>query len=375
MRILSIFGTRPEAIKLAPVIQAVGAAREVTQAICVTGQHGEILDEVLQLFGLRPDYDLAVLRAGQSLTDLAATALAGAGRAIIDFKPDWVLVQGDTTSALAGALAAFYQKVPVAHVEAGLRTGTLDAPWPEEANRRLIAQLAAVHFAPTPLAAENLKREGIAAEAILVTGNTVIDALNSIAGQIDAMPALAAHGPVLDARRRLILVTGHRRENMDGGLEQVCRALVQIAARGDVQVLFAVHPNPAVRQTVDQVLAQTPNIHCIPPQDYRTFVGLMRRAHFIITDSGGIQEEAPALGTPVLVTRAATERPEAAAAGCAWLVGTQTEALVSAATVLLDDPRTHAAMAQVQTPFGDGRAAAAIARWLTGTRSRSHLSR
>ena len=367
-RILSIFGTRPEAIKLAPVVQALAQTPGVTHATCVTGQHRQMLDAVLQVFALTPDYDLDIMRPGQDLTHVTTAVLDGVGRVLDDFRPDWVIVQGDTTTAMAGALAGFYRKARIAHVEAGLRTGNIHSPWPEEMNRKLVGQLADVHFAPTQTAAANLRREGIADADILVTGNTVIDALQWVARRLDAEPALeeafSARFPFLDPARRLILVTGHRRENFDGGLERVCQALAQIGRRPDVQIVYPVHLNPNVQKTAQAVLGDAAAVHLIEPQDYLPFAWLLRRAHLIITDSGGIQEEAPGLGKPVLVTRDTTERPEAIEAGTARLIGTQSEALIAAATQLLDEPDAYAAMVQARNPFGDGHAAERIARHL-----------
>ncbi len=366
-KILSIFGTRPEAIKLAPVVTAFEKDREIIHAICVTGQHREMLDSVLAVFGLKPEFDLDIMKPGQDLAYVTNAVLEGVTRVIERFEPDWVVVQGDTTTALAGALAAFYARVKVAHVEAGLRTGNIHSPWPEEMNRRLIGQLASVHFSPTEIAGDNLRREGVAESALLVTGNTVIDALVEVAGRLDQDADLQGHFgsrfPFLNPDRRMILVTGHRRENFSGGLENMCRALVEIAKRGDVDIVYPVHLNPNVQKTAQVVLADSPAIHLIDPQDYLPFVYLMRMSHIIVTDSGGIQEEAPALGKPVLVTRDTTERPEAVMAGTAKLIGTSTQALVEAITILLDDQQAYSEMAQATNPFGDGHAATRILDW------------
>jgi UDP-N-acetylglucosamine 2-epimerase len=364
LHILTIVGTRPEAIKLAPVILALARTEAVRQTVCVTGQHRQMLDQVLAVFGLRPDHDLAIMRPGQDLTHVTTAVLEGVGRVLDQEKPDWVIVQGDTTTAFAASLAAFYRQIDVAHVEAGLRTGNIYSPWPEEMNRRLTGQIARLHFPPTEAAAANLRREGVEESRMLVTGNTVIDALQWVAARLDADPVLAARLAEtfswLDPTRRLILVTGHRRENFDGGLARVCAALAQLAARGDVEIVYPVHLNPTVQQTAAAVLAGSPGVHLIEPQDYLPFVYLMRRAYLIVTDSGGIQEEAPGLGKPVLVTRDTTERPEAIAAGTARLVGTDTAAIVAAATELLDDAGAYGRMAQAANPFGDGRAAERI---------------
>jgi UDP-N-acetylglucosamine 2-epimerase (non-hydrolysing) len=364
VHVLTIFGTRPEAIKLAPVVQAFAAQAGVRHTLCVTGQHRQMLDQVLRIFDLTPDHDLDIMKPGQDLTHVTTAVLEGLGPVLDAVRPDWVIVQGDTTTAFAASLAAFYRQISVAHVEAGLRTGNIYSPWPEEMNRQLTGRIARVHFPPTDAAADNLRREGVPADRLLVTGNTVIDALQWVAARLDADPALSARFAEefrwLDPSRRLVLVTGHRRENFDGGLARVCEALAQLAARGDVQIVYPVHLNPKVQATANQVLANSPAVHLIPPQDYLPFVHLMRRAHLIVTDSGGIQEEAPGLGKPVLVTRDTTERPEAIAAGTARLVGTDAAALVAAATELLDTPAAYAAMAQAKNPFGDGRASARI---------------
>lgn len=365
MRVLTVFGTRPEAIKLAPVIRRLEATPGVVHAACVTGQHREMINPVLSFFGIIPAFDLQVMTPGQDPGTVASAALADVSEAIDAFRPDWVVVQGDTSSALAGALAGFYRKCRIAHVEAGLRTGRLDAPWPEEGNRRLIAPLAALHFPPTLRAAANLRREGVSRARLHVTGNTVIDALQFAARRLQADSALradlASRFAYLDSAKRLVLMTGHRRENFNGGLERVCRAVAQVVReRPDVEFVFPVHLNPQVRRAAHEALCGCARVHLIEPQPYLPFVHLMQRAHVIITDSGGIQEEAPALGKPVLVTRETTERPEAVEAGAARLVGTSTEALVSALNDLLDNPQAYRAMAQARLPFGDGQAARRI---------------
>jgi UDP-N-acetylglucosamine 2-epimerase (non-hydrolysing) len=364
LRLLTVFGTRPEAIKLAPVVLALTAAPGVSHTLCVTGQHRQMLDQVLAIFGLAPDHDLDIMRPGQDLTYVTTAVLEKLGVVLDEVRPDWVIVQGDTTTAFAASLAAFYRRISVAHVEAGLRTGNIYSPWPEEMNRRLTGQIARLHFPPTEAAAANLRQEGVAEGRILVTGNTVIDALRMVSARLEADRALAerfaADFSFLDPARRLILVTGHRRENFAGGLEQVCRALAVLAARGDVEIVYPVHMNPEVQRTAQAVLAGNPAVHLIPPLDYLPFVYLMRRSHLIITDSGGIQEEAPGLGKPVLVTRDTTERPEAITAGTARLVGTSREGLIAAASALLDDPAAYAAMAEARNPFGDGHAAGRI---------------
>lgn len=369
MRALTVFGTRPEAIKLAPVVQALESASGIEHFTCVTGQHRQMLDQVLETFKIKPQFDLNLMRPGQDLTHVTSAALAGVGDVIDRVKPDWLLVQGDTTTAFASALAAFYRKVKVAHVEAGLRTGNIYSPWPEEMNRKLVSQLTTMHFPPTELAASNLRREAVPESAIRITGNTVIDALQWVVARLSSDKDFAAKMDsqfgFLDSAKRLILVTGHRRENFDGGLERVCVALRRLAERGDVEIVYPVHLNPHVQETARRVLANHPSVHLIPPLDYVPFVALMRHAFLIITDSGGIQEEAPGLGKPVLVTRDTTERPEAITAGTARLVGTETEGLVAAANELLDDRAAYNHMAQARNPFGDGHAAARVVETLT----------
>ena len=364
MRALSVFGTRPEAIKLAPVILAMRAHPEIEHFICVTGQHRQMLDSVLQTFDIKPHFDLDIMRPNQDLAHVTATVMTDMGPVLDEVKPDWVLVQGDTTTAFVAALAAFYRKAKVAHVEAGLRTGNIYSPWPEEMNRKLLTQVASLHLAPTRKAADNLRHEAVPDKDILVTGNTVIDALQWVVKKMGEDADFARHAegvfPPIDPKRRLILVTGHRRENFDGGLERVCVALRKLAERGDVQIIYPVHLNPRVRSVAQTVLANHPAIHLIEPVDYLPFVAAMRRAYLIVTDSGGIQEEAPGLGKPVLVTRDTTERPEAIEAGTARLVGTATESLLESANELLDDAAAYRRMAQAKNPFGDGKASERI---------------
>ncbi len=364
MRVLTVFGTRPEAIKLAPVVLAFADAHAVEHAMCVTGQHREMLDQVMEVFGLTPEFDLNIMKPGQSLTHITTAVLNGLGRVIDEFQPDWLIVQGDTTTAFSGALAAFYRRVQVAHVEAGLRTGNILSPWPEEMNRKLLTQLASVHFPPTEIAAKNLRREGVADDVQLVTGNTVIDALQWVAKRFSEDAALDAEFSdrfdFIDPAKRLILVTGHRRENFEGGLARVCTALAKIARRDDVQIIYPVHLNPHVQKIAKAVLLGSPAVHLIDPLDYLPFVYLMRKSYMIITDSGGIQEEAPGLGKPVLVTRDTTERPEAIESGTARLIGTSSEGLIAAASELLDDQTAYNAMATARNPFGDGHAAGRI---------------
>ncbi len=367
--ILIVAGTRPEAIKIAPLLPALRAHRDrVNTEVCVTRQHVELLDPVLKQFDIRPRFDLALMRPNQTLAELTARALTGLDAIYAEFAPSVVVVQGDTTTALSAALAAFYRRIPVAHVEAGLRTADLLAPWPEELNRRLTGVMAALHFAPTPRARDNLLREGVPPERVHVTGNTVVDALLGVVRDIradrDLEASLAAKFPFLDAGRRMILVTGHRRESFGGGFERICRALALLARRGDVQIVYPVHLNPNVREPVHGILGGLADVHLIEPVDYLSFVYLMTRSHLIVSDSGGVQEEAPSLGKPVLVLRDVTERQEAVDAGVVRLVGTDVDTIVSEASRLLDDAAEYAKMARAVNPFGDGRAAERIARIL-----------
>jgi len=371
MNILSVFGTRPEAIKMAPVVTALAATPGVRSRICVTGQHRQMLDQVLELFAIRPDHDLALMKPGQDLTDVTCAALTGLRSILAIEKPDLVLVQGDTTTAFAGALAAFYQRIPVGHIEAGLRTGDLAAPWPEEGNRCLVSRITRWHFAPTVLSRDNLLREGIAPASIHVTGNTVIDALLQVVARINGDTALASRLdsalPSTPAGKRLVLVTGHRREHFGAGFEAICTALATLAARGDVHIVYPVHLNPQVQEPVRRILAGITGVELIAPLDYLPFVRLMSRADLIITDSGGVQEEAPSLGKPVLVMRDTTERPEAVEAGTVRLVGTDAARIVAEANTLLDDPAAYAAMSRAHNPYGDGKATTRIIAALLGT--------
>lgn len=357
------FGTRPEAIKMAPVVEALKAQPGIETIVAVTAQHRHMLDQVLELFGIVPDIDLDVMAPDQTLAGLFARLLQGMSGALQQARPDLLLVHGDTSTTLASALAAFYERVPVGHVEAGLRTGDMQAPWPEEANRRLTAPLTHLHFAPTATARANLEAEGIR-ERIFVTGNTVIDALLEVVARIRSETALAAELDArfrfLDPAKRLVLVTGHRRENFGGGFEQICLALRDIASRPDVQVVYPVHLNPNVQGPVNSLLSDVPGIHLIAPQDYLPFVYLMDRSDVILTDSGGIQEEAPSLGKPVLVMRETTERPEAVDAGTVRLVGTDPARIIGETTRLLDDSEAYAEMARAHNPYGDGQAARRI---------------
>lgn len=374
MKILVVFGTRPEAIKMAPVVRALKATAGLEVHVCVTGQHRQMLDQVLELFAIVPDVDLNIMKPGQDLTDITAHILIALRDVLAAGQYDRLLVHGDTTTTMAAALAAFYARVPVGHVEAGLRTGNFFAPWPEEMNRSVVGRIADLHFAPTETARTALLAENVAPGRIHVTGNTVIDALQEVVARLEGAAGLqadlAARFDFLDADpargRRMILVTGHRRENFGQGFEQICLALKHIAATRDVQVVYPVHLNPNVQEPVRRILGDAPAVHLIPPQDYLPFVWLMNRAHLIITDSGGVQEEAPALGKPVLVMRDTTERPEALAAGTVRLVGTDAARIETETLRLLDDPEAYAEMARALNPYGDGQAAQRIAAVLRG---------
>ena len=349
---------------MAPILRRLSDTPGVQSLVCVTAQHRQMLDQVLDLFGIVPDRDLDIMRDGQGLTYITTSVLERLGEVYRELKPDRVLVQGDTTTTFAAALAAFYEKIPAGHVEAGLRTGNVFSPWPEEMNRRLTTAIADLHFPPTEKSRANLLREGVDPARIVVTGNTVIDALLDAVAMLEADPARAAALdaalPPLQPAKRLIVTTGHRRENFAGGLERVGLGLRRLADRGDVEIIYPVHLNPNVQAPAQKVLGGHPAIHLIPPLDYLPFVNLMRRADLIITDSGGIQEEAPSLGKPVLVTRDTTERPEAVEAGTVELVGTDTELLVARASRLLDDRSAYEAMSYAHNPYGDGRAAIRI---------------
>ncbi|MBY0583281.1 MAG: UDP-N-acetylglucosamine 2-epimerase (non-hydrolyzing) [Sphingomonas sp.] len=363
--ILVIFGTRPEAIKLFPLVHALQSQPGVSVKCCVTAQHRGMLDQVLALSAIVPDYDLDLMQPGQTLDALTARLLTELGSVIDAVKPDRVVVQGDTATAMAGALAAYYRKVPVAHVEAGLRSHDIYQPWPEEVNRKIISTIADLHFAPTETAARALRAENVADGAIHVTGNTVIDALHATNALIATHPSLTADIDAIIARfdgRKLIVVTTHRRENFGEGMEAIARAVNRIAERDDVAVIFPVHPNPNVREPMAALLAQRANVAIIDPLDYPQFVRLLSCCHLVLSDSGGVQEEAPAFGKPVLVMRDTTERPEGVAAGTARLVGTAEKRIVTEVTLLLTDPAAYAAMSHAHNPFGDGQAAGRIAR-------------
>nr|UKE85379.1 UDP-N-acetylglucosamine 2-epimerase (non-hydrolyzing) [Pectobacterium sp. PL152] len=361
MKVLTVFGTRPEAIKMAPLVHALAQDGAFESKICVTAQHREMLDQVLRLFDITPDYDLDIMRPGQGLSEISCRILSGLEPVMAEFKPDLVLVHGDTTTTLATSLAAFYQRIPVGHVEAGLRTGNLYSPWPEEANRKLTGHLAMYHFAPTENSRQNLLREHLSERHIFVTGNTVIDALfwvrDRILGDATLRHSLDEKYAFLDDNKKLILVTGHRRESFGGGFERICSALADIARRHpEVQIVYPVHLNPNVSEPVNRILSGIDNVMLIAPQDYLPFVYLMNRSYMILTDSGGIQEEAPSLGKPVLVMRDTTERPEAVEAGTVKLVGTDVASIVEAVSMLLTDDEAYQAMSRAHNPYGDGQA-------------------
>ena len=367
-KLLIVFGTRPEALKCFPVARAALTRPDLVTEICVTAQHREMVDSVINLTGLPVDYDLDAMQPGQTLFDVTTRVLTGMQTVLEQSKPDIVMVQGDTTTAMSAALAAFYKRIPVAHVEAGLRSHNIDSPFPEELNRRIAGDIATWHFAPTPEARDNLLAEGKDPNRIFVTGNTVIDTLLYFSDRVDTDLALnaelASRFPFLDAGKKLILVTGHRRENHGGGIERICTALKVLATRGDVQIVYPVHPNPQVRSVVQAQLHGVPNVFLIDPQDYLPFLYLQKHSYLVLTDSGGVQEEAPSLGKPVLVLRENTERPEGVAGGTARLVGTEVDLIVSNATRLLDDPSAYRGMAERHNPYGDGRASARILKEL-----------
>lgn len=360
-RVLLIFGTRPEAIKLCPLIEALQQEPAIETLVCVTAQHRQMLDRVLAVFGVKPDFDLDLMQPGQTLSALSARLIGGLEKVFADARPSLAVVQGDTTTTLCGALCAFYARVPIAHVEAGLRTFDMEAPFPEEMNRVLAGRLATLHFAATQWSAQNLRREGVSDGCIEVTGNTGVDAVLSICSALESGRLSGVDIP-LDSSRKLIVVTAHRRESFGEGFVSICQALADLAQRDDVQIVWPVHPNPNVRRTVDEVLRDRPNILLIDPLDYLPFVDLMRRSYLIITDSGGVQEEGPSLGKPILVLRQKTERPEAVEAGTVKLVGTDRAAIVREAVRLLESSVDYERMARLHNPYGDGHASERIAK-------------
>ncbi|HEA3128899.1 TPA: UDP-N-acetylglucosamine 2-epimerase (non-hydrolyzing) [Aeromonas hydrophila] len=369
-RVLIVFGTRPEAIKMAPIVKAFQANRKVDVRVCVTGQHREMLDQVLNLFEIEPEYDLNIMKPGQDLTDVTTAILQGLKPVFAEFKPDRILVHGDTATSFAATLAAYYHRIAVGHVEAGLRTGNIYSPWPEEGMRRLTGGIADQHYTPTISSLKNLIMENIAPETIFVTGNSVIDALIEVSHRIDKnvgmKSELAARFPFLDQSKKLILVTGHRRENHGDGFERICKALAILAKRDDVQIVYPVHLNPNVQEPVNRNLKGLDNVHLIEPQDYLPFVYLMKQSYLILTDSGGIQEEAPTLGKPVLCMRDTTERPAAVKAGTVRLVGTCDETIVAETVRLLDDELAYQVMSHANNPYGDGRTSQRIVEAVIG---------
>lgn len=374
--VMVVFGTRPEAIKMAPVVKALAGSRKLACRLCVTGQHRDMVDQALRAFDLTPHYDLNLMSPRQDLTDVTSRVLIGMRKVLAEERPSLVLVHGDTTTALAAAMAAYYQQIPVGHVEAGLRTNDIYSPWPEEINRQVAGRIARLHFAPTARARENLLAENVEESRIFVTGNTIVDALRWVCERLNGDPngmgpgiaSLCRELSLNGDQRRIILVTGHRRESWGEGLENVCSALAAIAeSHPDVSIVYPVHLNPRVREPVTAKLHAISNIHLLSPIDYLSFVFLMSRCYFIVTDSGGIQEEAPSLGKPVLVTRATTERPEAVEAGAVRLVGTDRDRIVHEATLLLDHHDLYERMSNAQSPFGDGHAAERIRSILEST--------
>ncbi|MEP4484829.1 MAG: UDP-N-acetylglucosamine 2-epimerase (non-hydrolyzing) [Halioglobus sp.] len=362
--ILTIFGTRPDAIKMAPVVKAIEEEPSLISRVCVTAQQREMLDQVLNLFEITPDYDLDLMTNNQNLADLTARVVTGLQDVLSEIRPDLVLVHGDTTTTMAASLASFYQRIPVGHVEAGLRTNNIYSPWPEEINRQITSRITTLNFAPTKLSRQNLLDENIDDSSIAVTGNTVIDALLSVVEKIQSdvnlQTELDFQLPTIDEDKRLILVTGHRRENFGEGFLNICRALHELADNPRLQIIYPVHLNPNVKGPVHEALGDHDNIQLIEPLDYLPFVHLMNKAHIILTDSGGIQEEAPSLGKPVLVMRDTTERPEALDEGTVRLVGTEKNKIVSEANRLLDSKNEYQIMARAHNPYGDGKAASRI---------------
>ncbi len=369
MKVLTVFGTRPEAIKMAPLVHALNMNVRVHSKVCVTAQHREMLDQVLDLFEITPDYDLNIMTPGQTLNDVTAKILIELRKILQEFQPDVVLVHGDTATTFATSLAAYYEKIPIGHVEAGLRTGDIYSPWPEEANRKLTGVLATYHFAPTEISRENLLAEGIVPENILVTGNTVIDALLQVVKKIEQdaglQKKLKSNYPFLDEQKDIVVVTGHRRENFGKGFEGICHAIALVASeKPDVQFVYPVHLNPNVREPVNRLLTGLNNVHLIEPMEYLPFVNLMRLSTVILTDSGGIQEEAPSLGKPVLVMRETTERPEAVEAGTVKLVGTNQQSIVTSLLELLKKENEYHKMSKAHNPYGDGKSSQKILKFL-----------
>jgi len=360
-KVLTVFGTRPEAIKMAPLVKKLGEASNFNSKVCVTAQHREMLDQVLELFEIVPDYDLDLMKPGQDLTGITCGILKGLQKVLREFEPDYVLVHGDTATTISASLAAYFEQVKVGHVEAGLRTGNIYSPWPEEGNRKLTGAIANIHFSPTETSKQNLIKEGVPPEAICETGNTVIDALLDVINRLENDEELSANLEkqfgLLDASKKLVLITGHRRESFGDGFERICKAIAEAALLfPDVEFVYPVHLNPNVREPVQRLLENVSNVFLIEPLDYLPFVYLMNRSHLILTDSGGIQEEAPSLGKPVLVMRDTTERPEAVEAGTVKLVGTDVETIVRELSLLLLDNGAYEKMSIAHNPYGDGQA-------------------
>ena len=371
-KVLLVFGTRPEAIKMAPLVKAFEKEESIISKVCVTAQHREMLDQVLDMFDIKPDYDLNIMKPGQDLFDVTTNVLLGLKNVLNDFNPDVVLVHGDTTTTSASSLAAFYNKIKVGHVEAGLRTGDMYSPWPEEANRQITGVLANYHFAPTTTSADNLLKENKVSKNIIVTGNTVIDALFLALDKIEKNDELKSKiiesinsQYELKDNKKIILVTGHRRENHGQGFINICEALKTLAINNpDIDIVYPVHLNPNVQKPVKVILSNTPNVHLIEPLQYESFIYMMNKSHFIITDSGGVQEEAPSLGKPVLVMRDTTERPEAIEAGTVKLVGTNKKTIIKEAQKLLDDETEYKRMSKAHNPYGDGKACERIVEFI-----------
>ena len=365
MKVLTIFGTRPEAIKMAPLVKSLAKQETIESKLCVTGQHREMLDQVLELFELVPDYDLNIMKSGQSLSDIASRIMNEIQPVFDDFNPDLILVHGDTSTTFFAALSGYYHQAKIGHIEAGLRTGDIYSPWPEEANRKLVSCITNFHFAPTPQARLNLLKEGVNDENIFVTGNTVIDALlyikDLINSEIELEEKMGVMFPMLSESRKMVLITGHRRENFGGGFERICSSILQVATlHPSVDFVYPVHLNPKVREPVNKILSSHSNIHLIEPQGYIEFVYLMTKSDIILTDSGGIQEEAPSLGKPVLVMRDTTERPEGIDAGTSKLVGADTNLIVSSVEMILNNKEEYDKMAKSINPYGDGHASEKI---------------
>lgn len=369
IKILHVFGTRPEAIKMAPLVKACEASNVLESRVCVTAQHREMLDQVLEIFDIVPDYDLDLMMPGQTLNDVTSAILLKLKPILVDYRPDLLLVHGDTATTFAASLAAYYEKIDVGHVEAGLRTGNIYSPWPEEINRKLTGSIARFHFAPTIVSKQNLLNEGVPEEAICVTGNTVIDALmyarKKINNDTQIVQEITSTLPKINFDNKTILVTGHRRENFGSGFEAICKSLQQLASqREDIEIIYPVHLNPNVQAPVKKYLSEFDNIHLIPPLDYLPFIYLMQKSYLILTDSGGVQEEAPSLGKPVLVMRDTTERPEAVNAGTVKLVGTNLHEITSGVTTLLESSKLYNKMSVAKNPYGDGLASEKILKFI-----------